>query len=664
MFNPFKKSSSAEAPWYLSYSRAGLRLSQQALTEGRPLIATLVEGYLTQLVDDGAAIRSGEFYDITWDGLYEALSDARFAGLLELLELPPISPFRPQIQSANSLTDRNFSIALSGWREAFQAFGEWEHVGAIINIDGNAYLMDSAHWQLYQNIARFANRSSEERTESHNRQGWGRIRKAAIAAQAAMDDFLYRSVIISPDRLEIKLRRSQHVLDDRLVEIEPTFAGAPAGWLEAFDSNKIVRDRYDIVTPEGIVQVLVTPAVRTVLQEIKKLPARRIAGSRAQAFLLNPYATLGDAANAVIDEAQFEKAREGAGLNYERFVPVYERDATGYPLRVGLLIDTATSQGLVASETVWLDDKALAGFIKTVETALSMNYQLIAWNGYDLEVQGDTAKYLDELRVALVARRVPPTLVSYAQVHDLSAYSSRIEGIGVEKPYYSPFIAKKKDEEGWFPDNVFPVVVYQPDGESEPVAVPADEKAMAELRTSVKSAKSQGAAALSVSWLPRELKLSEAEEILSVVDIAFIDIKRGNFDPAKPNFRNPRPGSRKSLLLRANIGTMEYEERRQEALAAFPADPQLPKSLRPEYPLLPHQLEGLAWLQHRFHLQQEFQVRGVILGDDMGLGKTLQLLALMAWILEKDPNTDPMLIVAPVSLLENWAQEAENFFFL
>jgi superfamily II DNA or RNA helicase len=662
MFNPFKNSSGAQARWYLSHSQEGLRLSQNALPEGKPLGATLVDGYLTQLVDEGTAIRSGEFYDIVWGSFYETLADARFAGFLELLELPPISPFRPQLLSANSLTDRDFSIALSGWREAFQVFGEWEQVGAVIHIDGNPYLMAPAHWQLYRDIARFAKRSSEERTELHNRQGWGRIRKAAIAADAAMDDFLYRSVVISPDRLEIKLRRSQHVLDDRLVEIEPTFTGAPAGWLQAFDDNKTVRDRYDIVTPEGIVQVLVTPAVRTVLQEIRKLPGRRIAGSRAQAFLLNPYATLGDAANAVIDEAQFERAREGAGLNYERFVPVYERDATGYPLRVGLLIDTATSQGLVASETDWLDDKALANFIKTVEAALSMNYQLIAWNGYDLEVQGDTARYLDELKVALEARRVPPTLVSYAQVHDLSVYSTRIEGIGVEKPYYSPFIAKKKDEDGWFPENVLPVVVYQPDGESEPVAVPADEKAMAELRTSVKLAKSKGAADLSVSWLPRDLKLSEAEEILSVFDIAFTDIKRGNFDPTNPKAGVPRSGSRKSLLLRANIGTVEYEERRQEALSTFPTEPRLPKSLRPEYPLLPHQREGLAWLQHRFNLQQEFQVRGVILGDDMGLGKTLQLLALMAWILEKDPGTDPMLIVAPVSLLENWAQEAEKFF--
>ena len=36
-------------------------------------------------------------------------------------------------------------------------------------------------------------------------------------------------------------------------------------------------------------------------------------------------------------------------------------------------------------------------------------------------------------------------LVTHAEVHDLSGYSSRVEGIGVEKPYYSPYIAKKQE---------------------------------------------------------------------------------------------------------------------------------------------------------------------------------------------------------------------------
>ena len=88
---------------------------------------------------------------------------------------------------------------------------------------------------------------------------------------------------------------------------------------------------------------------------------------------------------------------------------------------------------------------------------------------------------------------------------------------------------------------------------------------------------------------------------------------------------------------------------------------ELPKRLRPGYPLLPHQAEGLVWMQHLYKHQAEHQVRGAVLADDMGLGKTFQLLSLMAWLVERDPTIAPMLVVAPVSLLENWKEEVNKF---
>jgi hypothetical protein len=50
------------------------------------------------------------------------------------------------------------------------------------------------------------------------------------------------------------------------------------------------------------------------------------------------------------------------------------------------------------------------------------------------------------------------------------------------------------------------------------------------------------------------------------------------------------------------------------------------------------------------------------MADDMGLGKTIQLLTLIAWSFEKFSGLPPALVVAPVSLLENWRQEIERFF--
>ncbi len=73
--------------------------------------------------------------------------------------------------------------------------------------------------------------------------------------------------------------------------------------------------------------------------------------------------------------------------------------------------------------------------------------------------------------------------------------------------------------------------------------------------------------------------------------------------------------------------------------------------------LRPYQLEGFRWLAflHRHGL-------GGILADDMGLGKTAQTLALMAHAIEQsDAPTPPFLVVAPTSVVSNWAAEAARF---
>jgi superfamily II DNA or RNA helicase len=72
--------------------------------------------------------------------------------------------------------------------------------------------------------------------------------------------------------------------------------------------------------------------------------------------------------------------------------------------------------------------------------------------------------------------------------------------------------------------------------------------------------------------------------------------------------------------------------------------------------LRPYQLEGFSWLaflwQHRL---------GGILADDMGLGKTLQSLALICHAKHTRPGRPPFLIVAPTSVVPNWAAEAARF---
>lgn len=71
--------------------------------------------------------------------------------------------------------------------------------------------------------------------------------------------------------------------------------------------------------------------------------------------------------------------------------------------------------------------------------------------------------------------------------------------------------------------------------------------------------------------------------------------------------------------------------------------------------LRPYQRDGLDWLVflHEHDL-------GGILADDMGLGKTIQALALCLHVQQIRPDTR-FLVVAPTSVVENWAREARQF---
>jgi SNF2 family DNA or RNA helicase len=71
--------------------------------------------------------------------------------------------------------------------------------------------------------------------------------------------------------------------------------------------------------------------------------------------------------------------------------------------------------------------------------------------------------------------------------------------------------------------------------------------------------------------------------------------------------------------------------------------------------LYPYQKEGVDWLAfcNRYGL-------GTILADDMGLGKTAQVIALICDTLEREPNSN-ILVVVPNPLLENWRREIAFF---
>jgi non-specific serine/threonine protein kinase len=71
--------------------------------------------------------------------------------------------------------------------------------------------------------------------------------------------------------------------------------------------------------------------------------------------------------------------------------------------------------------------------------------------------------------------------------------------------------------------------------------------------------------------------------------------------------------------------------------------------------LRPYQQTGVAWLRLVCGLGL-----GACLADDMGLGKTIQVLALLLLARRDAAAPGPSLLVAPASLLSNWAPRSKN----
>ena len=65
-----------------------------------------------------------------------------------------------------------------------------------------------------------------------------------------------------------------------------------------------------------------------------------------------------------------------------------------------------------------------------------------------------------------------------------------------------------------------------------------------------------------------------------------------------------------------------------------------------------YQLEGLNWLAQRYG-----NGHGCIIGDEMGLGKTLQSISLILYLLKGKKCKGPVLVVCPLSVLNNWEEE-------
>ena len=249
-----------------------------------------------------------------------------------------------------------------------------------------------------------------------------------------------------------------------------------------------------------MVRVVLSPEVKTVLAEVKRMKGRRVVGPRAEAFVRNPVGILGPDANRVIDADQFEESRHAAGIVFKQFRTEVERGQFGEVASVVLQID-AIEPSSVSQETVWFyQPEELARFTNKLARCLDDGSQCVTLNRHELEIDGNSPRQLAQLQQWL-KEWLAPALWTAAEVLDLSNYSDRIEEIGEEKPFLTPVIARNDEGGGWFEENVTVGVQVQGKGDEDTKVVPIRFEDIASLQEAVNASEIKGSTTVALPGL-------------------------------------------------------------------------------------------------------------------------------------------------------------------
>lgn len=625
------------------------------------LTAPEVVGLVQQLAGDGRVIETQDGLLLSWPAVYELTASRDGDIELGLLGLPPVRWLVPCLRSDGTLTSPDFSIGIDGWRdEDNNPIGDVMLSGGLATWRNSAALIPAKSYRVVQKIREF--HGVRHRNARANQRHWGELRRLAVEAGAILDEFLFSSIVLTPEKLAMRLRRTMPG-GVAVVEIEPWFEGAPENWLTVFDQLPRVQDFYQIPTRDGIAQVIIEPKVRKVLEAIKTLEGRRVAGRLGEQFVANPFAIFGGDADDIIDADEFEQAREDAGIVFQSFQARVELNGEHVPTAVGIFLQSLSQTDPTHSLEAFKNPSELQKFINAVTARLERGQGLYQWRGHDIELQGNTQEQIDTLKVAYDEWSRPRVEIKFADVFDLTRYSDRIKGIGIQEPIVSAYI--KRDKPSWFEGDEAPGGAKQPavlctvsTGDGRQFEAPITEEIASALDGLIAGAEKSGSGFIEWPESGDYVDVGVAREAVRRTKEAW-GIKRDESETKKPLGPEQR---RKELLLKANVNTAEYLETRAGHLGMVSdREARLPSSLSSKVKLFEHQRKGVAWLQNLIEQSPKF-CRGAVLADDMGLGKTLQLLTVIARMLEDNPESPPVLVVAPVSLLENWRAEAETKF--
>lgn len=615
--------------------------------------------YLAQLAEIGFVAPKDNGYFLSWSDLYELVDNAEHTDSINLLGLPPWSEARPELSSSGSLSAINFQINIKGWsnQSGIPLRDAGIVQGGLIEIGDQKLMLRRPIWALVDAVLHFASLPATEQAIEMNYQSWGRIRRLAVAAGANFDDFLTKTIVLTPESLNLELDR----LEDAAIRVTPTFQDAPAGWVTLFDSRSTIPDYYHITDSNGgLIHIAISEPVRKVLREIKRMPGRVARDPRAQAFIRNPYAVLGDIVEAVIPPEHYDASLHSADIVFYTFELSANQDGKDNIHSVTLELE-ATRTGAIPAyhRHAFKAPDELTRLMDEIQRQLDGSYSCFNWDGFEVELRGDAGEKLQQLR-AWYHRWINPVLaITYEEVYGFLGYAQRVIEIGELHPYYSPFIFKTKDQAPWLDVSTLIGVGVSPD---RPMMHLHTQAELDEFITATAQAKADGKESFDYPGLDKPIRLAEAETLIPLVQGVINATQEGKVPETVKKIQNIRQG----MVIATNIEGVEYADGQSDKICsaslAFSKNStmglELPVALQAE--LKSHQLIGVAWLQHLWRNSPAIY-SGCVMADDMGLGKTLQLLAFIVWYLEQ-PNPLPVLIVAPVSLLENWQNEIKKFF--
>ena len=626
---------------------------------------SVLGAYLAQLAAEARCSLDAQGVTIAWDDLYQLQASAEHVGALQLLGLPPSSPLRPVLDCSGTLSDEDFVLEIAGWTDGHQQVSLDRIDGAVVTVGGRRQMLSAAAWATAREVECFQQRDATLRTQHAQELAWGRIRTVADRAGALYaSTYLETTIVLTPDSLRLPLMKEETPFG-RVLTVSPTFDGAPEGWLRAFDGFNSVQPHYDLTRGAGRVRVVVSEPVRRVLSVIKReMPGRKVAGAKAEKFVHNPFAFLGDAAHEVLREEEFEQDRAEAGAVACVFSLAPRIDA-GRINTVDLVVTEHFGDGSAQTDSQSFKTPAdLQEFLQTLRVALELDREFFPWDEYDLTIDAESTRQLEQgLQLQHLWRSQPAERIEFGDVFELEGYSGRVEGIGAAKPIYVPVFQKQKvegEEDSWLPSDLTPMVRVVLEGQEDRVLIPLSKEWVNTFDEQVQRAEHSGAPEVRNDSLPTAVPTQQARTLVDGFRAMLGAQEQVKGDTsATPKARK---GPRQTLLVKTNFHDLDYLEERRASLA-LPQGQEavLPKCLRPAIKLKSHQLHGVAWFQHLVS-KAPTECRGALLADDMGLGKTLQLLSVLAWYYERNPHAAPSLILAPKSLLENWVNESQKFF--